>query len=88
VGINWPTNFVKRTDSLATRFNRPYDRQRALYEDPITIQAWFERVARTKATFGIYNEDTYNFDEAGFMIGKISARLVVGIRAYRLVLLL
>ena len=26
VGIHWPRNFVKRTDSLTTRFNRPYDR--------------------------------------------------------------
>jgi hypothetical protein len=25
VGIKWPHNFVKRTESLATRFNRPYD---------------------------------------------------------------
>ncbi|OCK92740.1 uncharacterized protein K441DRAFT_569248 [Cenococcum geophilum 1.58] len=29
--------FVKRTDSLITRFNRPYDRQRALCEDPMAI---------------------------------------------------
>jgi len=25
VGKNWPSNFVKRIDSLITRFNRPYD---------------------------------------------------------------
>jgi hypothetical protein len=33
VGVYWPRNFVKRTDSLTTRFNRAYDRQRALCED-------------------------------------------------------
>jgi hypothetical protein len=33
VGEKWPRNFVKRTESLTTRFNRPYDRQRALYKD-------------------------------------------------------
>jgi hypothetical protein len=53
VGQKWPSNFVKRTDSLTTRFNRPYDRQRAICEDPDTIRAWFERVAHTKATYGI-----------------------------------
>ena len=37
VGQQWPRNFVKRTDSLKTRFNRPYDRQRALYEDLVAI---------------------------------------------------
>ena len=74
---SWPRNFVNRTDKLTTRFNRPYDWQRALCEDPETIKAWFELVARTKATYGISDDDTYNFDETGFMMGKISAQLVV-----------
>jgi hypothetical protein len=73
VGKNWPTNFIKRTDRLTTRFNQPYDRQRALCEDPEKIRAWFELVARTKATYGISNNDTYNFDETSFIIGKISS---------------
>jgi hypothetical protein len=77
VGVHWPRNFVKRTDSLTTRFNRPYDRQRALCEDPAIIRSWFELVERTKAKYGICDEDVYNFDEAGFMMGKIMAQLVV-----------
>jgi len=44
VGVHWPRNFVKRTDSLTTRFNRAYDRQRALCEDPALIRSWFELV--------------------------------------------
>ena len=39
VGVHWPRNFVKRTDSLTTCFNRPYDRQRALCEDPALIRS-------------------------------------------------
>jgi hypothetical protein len=35
----WPANFVKRTDSLTTCFNRAYDRQRALCENPALISA-------------------------------------------------
>ena len=77
VGTYWPRNFVKRTESLKTRFNRPYDRQRALCEDPQAIQAWFELVERTKAKYGICDEDMYNFDKTGFQMGKISAQLVV-----------
>jgi hypothetical protein len=53
VGKLWPRNFVNRTDSLTTRFNRPYDWQRAVCEDPDTISGWFNLVARTKATYGI-----------------------------------
>ena len=33
VGINWVYNFVRRYDSLKTRFSRKYDYKRALYED-------------------------------------------------------
>jgi hypothetical protein len=71
VGEKWPRNFIKRTDSLTTRFNRPYDRQRALCEDPQAIQAWFDLVVRTKAKYSIYNKDTYNFNKTSFLIGKI-----------------
>lgn len=34
VGTHWPHNFVKQTESLTRRFNRPHDCQRALCEDP------------------------------------------------------
>jgi hypothetical protein len=77
VGVHWPRNFVKRIDSLTTRFNRPYDRQRALCEDLAIIRLWFELVERTKAKYSICDKDVYNFDEASFMIGKIMAQLVV-----------
>jgi hypothetical protein len=77
VGQKWPANFVKRTDSLKTRFNQPYDRQRALCEDWGLISCWFELVEQTKANYGICDEDIYNFDEAGFMMGKITTHLVV-----------
>jgi hypothetical protein len=77
VGQKWPANFVKRTDSLKMRFNRAYDRQRALCEDPVLIKSWFELVEQTKAKYGICDDDVWNFDEAGFMMGKITTQLVV-----------
>jgi hypothetical protein len=77
VGVHWPRNFIKRTGSLKTRFNRAYDRQRALCEDPALIRSWFELIEETKAKYGICDDDVYNFDEAGFMMGKITTQLVV-----------
>jgi hypothetical protein len=77
VGQKWPANFVRRTESLKTRFNGAYDRQRALCEDPVLIRSWFELVEQTKAKYGICNEDVYNFNEAGFMMGKITTQLVI-----------
>jgi hypothetical protein len=77
VGVNWPSTFVKRRPELQMSFNRKYDYKRALCEDPGTIQAWFRLVANMKAKYGIQNEDTYNFDETGFMMGQISTGAVV-----------
>jgi hypothetical protein len=77
VGVHWPHNFVKRTDNLTTRSNRPYNRQRALCKDPILIRRWFELVEQTKTKYGVCDEDVYNFNKAGFMMGKITTQLVV-----------
>jgi hypothetical protein len=43
----------------------------------VLIRSWFELVEQTKAKYGICNEDVYNFDKAGFMMGKITTQLVV-----------
>jgi hypothetical protein len=72
VGQKWPANFVKRTDSLKTRFNRPYDRQRALCEDLALIKSWFELVEQTKVKYGICNKNVWNFNKASFIMGKIT----------------
>ena len=77
VGVNWPSNFVKRQPELRVRLTRQQDRQRVLCEDPEVISPWFELLHRTKARYGIVNEDTYNFNETGFIMGMISARSVV-----------
>jgi DDE superfamily endonuclease len=77
VGEKWPRNFVSRHPELETRFNRKYDYQRAKNEDPTVIGDWFRLVRNTKDKYGILDDDTYNFDEIGFMMGVISTELVV-----------
>jgi hypothetical protein len=77
VGVNWAANFVKRRPELKIKFNRKYDYKRALCEDPEVIRGWFRLVENTKAKHGILDEDTYNFDESGFMMGMISTGAVV-----------
>jgi hypothetical protein len=59
------------------KFNRKYDYKRALYKDPDDIQAWFELVGNTKAKHSIQNNDMWNFNEIGFMIGQICPGIVV-----------
>jgi hypothetical protein len=77
VGIKWPENFIKRTPELKTRFNRKYNYQRAQCEDPERIKRWFELVRNTIAKYGISDDDIYNFDETGFMMGIISTAKVI-----------
>jgi hypothetical protein len=77
VGINWASTFVSRQEELKTVFNRKYDYRRALCEDPKAIQEWFTLVANIKAKYGILDDDTYNFDETGFMMGQISTGVIV-----------
>ena len=77
VGKNWAYRFIQRQPELKTRFNRAYDFQRALCEDPELIGAWFRLVENMRAKYGIVDSDFYNFDETGFMMGIISSAMVV-----------
>jgi hypothetical protein len=77
IGKNWVTNFVKRQPLLRTKYNRKYDYQRAMCEDPKQIQDWFRLVRNLVAKYGIVPEDIYNFDETGFQMGVISTSKVV-----------
>lgn len=77
VGKNWTSTFIKRQPDLTTRFTRSYDYQRAKCEDPAIIQGWFDLVRNMVAKHGIQEEDIWNFDETGFMMGIISSTMVV-----------
>jgi hypothetical protein len=59
------------------KFNRKYDYKRALCKDPDNIQAWFKLVGNTKAKHSILDNDIWNFDETGFIIGQICPSMVV-----------
>ncbi len=51
--------------------------QRARCEDSKAVNERFALVRNTKAKYGILDEDTYNFDETGFMMGVIFPGMVV-----------
>ena len=77
VGKIWAANFVRRRPELKTRLNRRIDYQRIHCEDPDAYRAWFSLVRNTKAKYGVPDDDTYNFDEIGFVMGQISSETVV-----------
>ena len=71
VGKHWPERFIKDTPALRTKISRGYDYKRAKYEDPKVIREWFRVPECIKRDYGILDDDTYNFDESGFMMGRI-----------------
>lgn len=77
VGKNWVYRFIQRTPALKMTRSRPYDYQRALCENPDALKKWFGVVAAQKAKYGIHEDDIYNFDETGFMMGKIQPVMIV-----------
>jgi len=77
VGKYWVLRFIKAQLELQTKWNRRFHSQRALYEDPTTIRAWYQRVEDVRQIYGILDEDTYNFDETGFTIGIAGTSKVV-----------
>ena len=77
VGTRWAERFVKWHPELTTRFRRRIDYQRAQCEDPDVVNAWFWLVRNVVAKYGICDEDIYNFDETGFLMGMISTTKVV-----------
>ena len=77
VGKHWARRFVDSQPLLKTRYNRPYDYQRALNEDPTVISGWFTLLRNMMGKYGIQLEDLYNFDETGFMMGVITASLII-----------
>jgi hypothetical protein len=68
---------IKRHKEHRTRWVRNYDHQRAKCEDLRLIKSWFMLVRNIQAKYGILEDDIYNFDETGFMMGIIFAGMVV-----------
>ena len=81
VGQKWASRFIKTQPELQTKWDRKLHSQRALCEDPIKISAWYTRAEETRRTYGILDEDTYNFDEIGFMmgVGSSSSKVVTSV---------
>jgi hypothetical protein len=77
VGKHWTRRFVQRRPKLKMRLVRTKDYKRAICEDPKIYSQWFILVQNIIAKYGIVENDIYNFDETGFMMGTIFSGMVV-----------
>jgi hypothetical protein len=69
IGSHWLKRFFQRHPEYRIRKRRAIDLDRKKSHEPATIQAWFEKLRATIDSYGITEEDIYNFDETGFNIG-------------------
>jgi hypothetical protein len=77
LGQNWVTGFIKRHESIKSRFTRKYNYQRALCEDPKAMKQWFDTLEALRKENGIQHEDIYNFNETSFAMGLITTSQVI-----------
>ena len=77
VGVNWPAKFLSRHPELKTKFVPPLDKERHGAQDPAIIRQWFELYQRARNSFNIEDQDVWNMDEKGFMMGVIAKMRVV-----------
>ena len=77
VGKKWVSRFIQSQSELQTKWTRRLNSQRASHEDPTIIAAWFKLVEETQQTYGVLNQDFYNFDETGFAMGVAATSKVV-----------
>jgi hypothetical protein len=77
IGINWSQRFLQRHPHLKSRFVAPLDKDRVCLEDPKQILRFFELFKSTKAEYNVHDDDVYNIDEKGIMIGVLAKLKVI-----------
>ena len=77
LGKDWMKLFLKRHTELKTRIGRAIDAARVKDTSKEALMIWFNAFQQTIQEKEILPENTYNFDESGFSIGKIEASRVI-----------
>ena len=72
LGHHWVDKFLSRHPNLKSKFLSPMDKDRNnIASDPGTIAHWFELYYTIKQKYKVEDQDTYNMDEKGFMLGVL-----------------
>jgi len=77
IGVNWVSSFLNRQPDIKVKFARRLTYSRALCEDLVIIDGFFERLLQHKQEYRIADEDIYNFDETGFQMGIATTAKVI-----------
>lgn len=77
LGINWHRGFLNRHLDLKSRIVPPLNKDRVIAEDPEQIARYFELYRTKKAEYNIHDDDVYNMDEKGVIMGILAKVRVI-----------
>ena len=78
IGKNWSTRFIKdNANKLQSWFSRQLDANRARAADPELLQDFFDLFYVIVLRNRILNQNIWNMDESGFMMGYAASSKVV-----------
>jgi hypothetical protein len=83
IGTNWSQRFLRRHPDLKSRFVLPLDKDCVITEDPKQIQRFFELFQTTKEKYDIHDNNIYNMDKKGIMIGVLAKLKVICSRKHQ-----
>ena len=83
VSIQWAKRWITRQDKLYKIRRKPLAAARKNAHYLALLQGHFQRCKDLVAQYGIYLEDTWNFDETGFRIGMLREDWVLSIDPIR-----
>ncbi len=74
---NWSEKFLSHHSLLQSKYSRTLDQEQFLAQNWDLIQEWFDLYPSIKAQYDILDEDIYNMDENGYMMGIAGSSKVV-----------
>ncbi len=77
MGKTWVSAFLGRHPTLQAKYNRTLDQNRFLAQNRDIIQDWFNLYQSIKAEYGILDEDIYNMNDNGYIMGIAGSSKVV-----------
>lgn len=69
LGIHWTEWYLKRHPEISFKVARPINKDRALAQEPVRINGFYNRLGEVRSRYKIIDDDVWNSDEKGFAIG-------------------
>ena len=87
LGKNWHKHFLNRQPQLKMVFARSLSLERAIANNhPRAIDHFFREYSRIKADYNVHDNNVWNMDETGFMMGYAFAAKVIAMKGRRITL--